>query len=234
MLRGRDTTTIADLAMELGVSRRTVLRDLATLRDRGMAIAGEAGPGGGIRLDAAHGLTAVHLSLAEIIAIWLGARLARAASDLPWGAAAVSGLAKLLASLPRRRARDLRALCRRVLVGPPASAAVRSAAGAPAPQLLTVFEEAFSGGFGLAFVYTDRAGAVSPRHVAPHGLLVEPPVWYILGFDLDKQKPRTFRMDRISRPRVLRDVVFRPDLGVIRDQLPQSERWQPLSGRWLV
>src|SRR5688500_7979926 len=37
-LRGREVTTVSELAEELGVSRRTVLRDLATLRESGMPI----------------------------------------------------------------------------------------------------------------------------------------------------------------------------------------------------
>lgn len=44
MLRGRDTSTVKDLAAALGVSRRTLPRDLASLRERGMPIDGEAGP----------------------------------------------------------------------------------------------------------------------------------------------------------------------------------------------
>ena len=115
LLRGRDTTTVSVLATELGVSRRTLLRDLASLRDRGMPINGEAGPGGGVRLDGTRGQAAVHLSVTEIVALWLGARLARCASDLPWSADADSGMAKLLAGLPAQKARALRALCRRVM-----------------------------------------------------------------------------------------------------------------------
>jgi predicted DNA-binding transcriptional regulator YafY len=72
------------------------------------------------------------------------------------------------------------------------------------------------------------------RRVEPHGLLAETPVWYILSRDIDKAEPRMFRMDRISRPRLLRDVAFRPDERVIRTQLPDLERWQPLTGRWSV
>src|SRR5262245_54176447 len=125
LLRGRDATTIEALADELGVSRRTVLRDLATLRDRGMPISGEAGPGGGVRLEGDRGLAAVHLSLSEIVAMWLAARLSRGASDLPWGEAATSGMRKLLAGLPTEKARALRSLCRRVIVGQPASATIR-------------------------------------------------------------------------------------------------------------
>jgi predicted DNA-binding transcriptional regulator YafY len=81
-------------------------------------------------------------------------------------------------------------------------------------------------------VYSDREGRQSRRRVEPHGLLVEPPVWYVLARDIDKGEPRTFRMDRISRPRLLPDVVFRPDIGMIQAQLPDNDRWRPLSGRW--
>lgn len=232
LLRGRDTTTVDDLAEELGVSRRTVLRDLASLRERGLPISGEAGPGGGVRLEGDRGLAAVHLSLNEIVSIWLAARLSRGASDLPWGEAASSGMAKLLSSIPTAKARALRSLCRRVIAGQPASAIIRAGAGATPPELLRLFEEAFSAGLGLGFHYTDREGRKTQRRIEPHGLLVETPVWYVLARDVDKREPRMFRMDRIARPRLLPDIVFRPDLQVIRAQLPDLDRWRPLSGTW--
>lgn len=231
LLRGRAETTVAALAGELGVSRRTVLRDLALLRARGLPIRGEAGPGGGIRLEGGRGITAVHLALVEIVALWLAARLSREASQLPWNDAARSGLAKLLASLPAPRARELRALCGRVIVGPPASARVRERAAEPPPELLRLFEQAFTAGMGLGFGYTDREGRRSTRRIEPHGLLVETPVWYLLARDLDKDEPRTFRMDRINRPRLLPDRRFRPDLTVIHAQLPDPARWRPLLAR---
>ena len=166
------------------------------------------------------------------MALWLGARLSRGTSDLPWGQAADSGMAKLLGSLPTTKARALRALCRRVIVGRTASAHVREGAAAAPRELLSLFEAAFSTGLGLGFTYRDREGRQSQRRVEPHGLLVEPPVWYVLARDVDKREPRTFRMDRISRPRILADIVFRPDLTVIQVQLPDRDRWRPLLGRW--
>lgn len=232
LLRGRESATVADLAGELGVSRRTLLRDLASLRERGMPISGEAGPGGGVRLEGGRGLAAVHLSLSEIVAIWLGARLSQAASDLPWGEAANSAMAKLLGHLPPPKARALRALCRRVIVGKPASATIRAGAGATPKELLGLFEEAFSTGVGLGFHYTDREGKKTIRRIEPHGLLAEPPVWYVLARDVDKSEPRMFRMDRMARPRLLPEIVFRPDVTVIQTQLPDLERWRPLTGRW--
>src|SRR6187549_2223354 len=149
LLRARDATTVADLAEELAVSERTILRDLAALRERGLPITGEAGRGGGIRLEGDRGITALHLSVSEVAAIWLAARLSREASDLPWGEAARSALAKLLGSLPRAKARELRALCRRVVIGPPASAQVREGAGSAPSELLGLFDAAFSKGLGL-------------------------------------------------------------------------------------
>lgn len=231
-LRAHGETTVSTLAEELGISRRTLLRDLGALRERGMVITGETGPGGGVRLEGDRGVTAVHLSLPEVVAMWLAARLSQETSDLPWGAAANSGLSKLLASLPARKARELRAMCRRVIVGKPATPNTRAGVGAAPPELLALFEQGFSKGLGLGFHYTDREGKLSSRRVEPHGLLVETPVWYVLSRDVDKGAPRTFRMDRIARPKLLPDVSFRPDLALIQSQFPDLEHWRPLMGRW--
>ncbi|HET9954965.1 MAG TPA: WYL domain-containing protein [Polyangiaceae bacterium] len=234
LLRGTEGSTVAQLANQLGVSRRTLLRDLASLRDRGMPISSDVGRGGGVRLEGDRGLTALHLSVSEVVAIWLAARLSREASELPWAEAANSGMAKLLASLPKPKSRALRALCRRVIVGRPASANVRAGIGAPPPELLRLFEEAFSAGLGLAFHYTDREQKVSIRRVEPHGLLVETPAWYVLARDIDKAEPRMFRMDRIARARILPDVEFKPDLRVIQAQFADLSGWHPLAGHWLT
>lgn len=229
LLRGREGTTIEQLADELGVTPRTLHRDLALLRERGMPIRGEPGPGGGIRFERDRGVTAVHLGVSEVVSLWLAARLSRVASDLPWSNEARSGMAKLLASLPREKVRELRAICRRVIVGPPASSRVREQAGAPPPELLRLFEQAFTSGIGLGFRYTDQHGRATMRRIEPHGLLVDPPVWYILARDVDKREPRTFRMDRTESPRLLPDVRFRPDPAILDVQVPDDGRWRPLT-----
>ena len=228
LLRGREGTTVAMLADELQVSERTVLRDLSTLRRRGLPISGDVGRGGGVRLEGERGVAAVHLNLAEVVSLWLAATLSRGASELPWGEAARSGLAKLLASLPQPKARELRTLCRRVIVGPPASECVRGTLGEAPKELLHLFEEAFTRGVGIAFNYVDRNGRLSGRRVEPHGLLVQSPVWYVLARDFDKSEPRMFRMDRIARPRLMPELEFRPSLDVVSALLPEDIRWRPL------
>lgn len=224
-LRAEAETTVSHLAAEFEVSPRTLLRDLAALRERGLPISGQAGPGGGVRLEGTRGVTAVHLSLAEVASLWLSARLAREASLLPWSGAATAALDKLLASLPPARAQALRAMLRRVFVGRPASAALAASVAAPPTELLALFDQAFSDGLGLTFHYRDARRQRSRRRIEPHGLLVEPPVWYLLARDVDKQLPRTFRMDRIERPMLDAGVHFRPDLQLALSQLPPTGRY---------
>lgn len=228
LLRGRDAGSVEQLADELGVSARTLHRDLATLRERGIPVTGDAGPGGGVRLEGERGVTAVHLSIAEVVTLWLSSRLAQAASDLPWSGAADSALRKLLASLPKARASQLRALCRRVVVGQPASDHVRAAAGQPPPELLRLVEQSFNSGTALAFEYIDREGAHSTRQVELHGLLVKAPVWYLAAFDLDKAGARLFRMDRVRKPRLLPGVRFKPEQARLLEALPKEIAWKPL------
>lgn len=219
-LRTAGSTTADALANEFGVSARTLYRDLRALREQGLAIAADAGRGGGIRLDGSSGAINVRLSVAEIVSLWLAARLSRHASDLPWSAEARSALNRLLASLPRAKAAELRQLCQRVFVGPEASPEVRLTATAPASELLRRFEEAFSRRLGLAIAYTDATGRKTERRVEPHGLLVQPPVWYLLARDVDKRAARMFRLDRIGASRVAASIHFRPDPAIIRVQVP--------------
>jgi predicted transcriptional regulator len=51
LLAERDYTTVADLAEELGVSTRTLHRDLALLREMGVPVEGDRGSGGGLHLE---------------------------------------------------------------------------------------------------------------------------------------------------------------------------------------
>ena len=141
-LRATTETTVEELASALDVSARTVRRDLALLRDRGMPITAESGRGGGVRLEGARGVVAVHLGIPEIVALWLGARLAQAVADVPWTRRANGALTKLLASLPAAGARELRDLCGRIFIGPDASARVREGVGPVAPGLFHLFETA--------------------------------------------------------------------------------------------
>ena len=51
ILRRNSSSTVDALAAEVGVSRRTILRDITALRDQGFVIYSECGRGGGLQLD---------------------------------------------------------------------------------------------------------------------------------------------------------------------------------------
>ncbi|WP_044890612.1 helix-turn-helix transcriptional regulator [Myxococcus hansupus] len=224
-LRGREATTVAEIAEALDVSGRTVHRDLATLRQRGIPVSSDTGPGGGVRLERDRGVAAVHLSQEEVVALWLAASLSSTGSTLPWGNAARSGLQKLFASVPKERSRGMRELIRRVVVSRPASARVLADVGKPPEELLAVFERAFREQVCLSFDYRDRHGNSSRRCVEPHGLLVESPVWYVLARDVEKSAARMFRMDRIRRARIVPDRPFTPDMDGLHAQV-EAQREQ--------
>jgi predicted DNA-binding transcriptional regulator YafY len=215
LLRGTDSTTVDAAAAELRVTGRTVLRDLAVLREAGFPIRGEAGPGGGIRLERDRGVTAVHLREDEVAALWLAARLSASVSRLPWNGAARAALDKLFASLPRERARSVRALVGRVHVGRPATARVVAELGPPPAELLGAFEAAFGRKVCLAFDYRDRHGRETRRCVEPHGLMVEAPAWYVLARDTATGAARLFRMDRIRGARPVPERAFVPDFAAV-------------------
>lgn len=98
---------------------------------------------------------------------------------------------------------------RSVLIGDPAPAATLATVGRVDPNLLQAFERCFNGGWVLRFAYTDREGRRTRRRVEPHALLVRAPIWYIVAWDLRRDAPRTFRMDRIRSP-VVDEATFGP------------------------
>lgn len=227
-LRARQHTTVGDLARELGVSARTIRRDVADLRRKGMEIEGDRGVGGGIRFSRYAPLPPLRLDEGQAVGLWLSVQIARRVAGLPFSRGTSTGLHTVLSALPCARRSQLRRLYERIRIGTPASTPVARSAGDICPTLLDTFERSFSNETCLSFQYSDRFGAVSQRRVAPHGILVKVPVWYILAIDVDKDLPRAFRMDRIAKPRPT-GRPFRPSWEAIAE-LEASLEWMPRPG----
>lgn len=224
LLRSDRNPTMTDLAEELGVTVRTIRRDVAALRMRGMDIEGERGRGGGIRFARFAPLPPLYLEESEAVGLWLSVQLARHAARIPYSGGSQTGLNKVLAALPEARRRNLRRLAQRIFVGDQASANVRASMGETVPALLDIFERCFGDEVCLGFDYEDRKGNRTRRQIEPHGIYVDMPVWYILAFDPEKDAARMFRMDRISNPRVLRQR-FSPSNEVLDAFLEELPFW---------
>ena len=86
LLAERDVTTPQELAAELGVSVRTLHRDLAMLRELGAPIDGDRGRGGGLRLEQGWSMGRVHLNESEAMGLLLSLTIAeKIGSPLPAG-----------------------------------------------------------------------------------------------------------------------------------------------------
>jgi predicted DNA-binding transcriptional regulator YafY len=209
LLRRRGTVTVQELAVRFEVTERTIHRDLERLRDRGFAIEGAPGPGGGMRLRAGGAPIPTLLETREVVGLVVAVSLARADTHVPFGRPARSAIDKLIGALPEKRARAVRQLLLRIVVGPPATRSVVEGLSEVNASILERIEEAFATHRCVSFQYRDRHGAVTTRRAEPHALLVQSPAWYLLAMDLDRSEPRMFRLDRVGRSRLLREA-FRP------------------------
>lgn len=190
------------IAERLGVSLRTVRRAVADLRASGIVIDGDPGRGGGIRLRGRAGLPRLRLEHTEVVSLLLALALAESAR-LPVLGSGLPGLRdKLSLAFAESSRRELGTLRRRILIGRPASDAVRASWRTPAARVAGSVQDAFVARRVMSFLYVDGAGARTSRDVEPQCLLLNAPVWYVLAHDLARGAPRSFRMDRMLEPEV--------------------------------
>ena len=221
-LRRSGTSTVAELAQDVGASRRTVLRDISALRDEGFVIHSEPGRGGGLQLDPQSVQATARLSVAEVFALLISVASMRAAGNLPFSGLADAGLAKIEKALPSDKVRDLRRFLDCLYVGELAPQVDLSNMGAMDSALLPAFETAFLGRLQLRFQYRDAKGVVTSRIVEPQAMLILPPLWYLVAWDPVRKDFRYFRMDRISVPEFIPDTTFR------RRHVPFEDHVRPI------
>lgn len=207
-LRREGSAKIEDIAQSVEASRSTILRDISALRDQGFVIHSEPGRGGGIYLDPQSVQTTARLTVPEIFALVISVASMRAAANFPFFDLADAGLAKIEKSLPSDKVRDLRRFMECLWIGPLAPQVDATNIGTIDGSLLAAFETAFLKRHLLRFHYRDAKGNDTDRQVEPQALLILPPLWYLVGWDPDRNGFRHFRMDRITAPECLPDQKF--------------------------
>ncbi|WP_052161273.1 YafY family protein [Hoeflea sp. BAL378] len=176
----------AALAAELGVSLRTIYRDIDALKAQGAAIDGEAGVG--FVLKPGFMLPPLMFSEEEIEALVLGSRWVAERADQPLGAAALNALAKIAAVLPD----DLKAgLDDSALLVVPRE---RLAAG---ESELPLIRDAIRAQRKLTIAYADVNGAASRRTIWPIALAFFERSRMIVAWCELRNDFRHFRADRI-------------------------------------
>ncbi|MDT0444799.1 helix-turn-helix transcriptional regulator [Streptomyces johnsoniae] len=190
-----------ELAARLGVSVRTVRRDIERLRDLGYPVGSARGSAGGYRLTAGTAMPPLLLDDDEAVAMAVGLRTAAAGSVTGIADSSARALAKLEQVLPTRLRPRVRALHEATLplTGEPALPAAER--DAVAPDALVLIAGACRRGERLRFRYhAKRAAEPAERHVEPHRLVSDGRRWYLVAWDLDREDWRSFRLDRLTRP----------------------------------
>ncbi len=195
LLQMRRTWSGAELADRLGVTLRTIRRDIDRLRDLGYPVEGTTGTAGGYRLAAGADLPPLLLDDEEAVAIAVALRTATSGVT-GIEETAVRALAKLEQVLPQRLRHQVA-----TLQATTAPLPVPWSTGPEAdPTVLATLAAACRDHEITTFTYRTGKGVTGRRRAEPHALVAAAPVWYLVAYDTDHDEWRLFRVDRLSDP----------------------------------
>ena len=213
LLQGSPRWSGPQLADRLGVTVRTVRRDVERLRRLGYPVLTETGSAGGYRLGAGgRAMPPLMLDRDEAVAVAVCLRSTATDSIAGGGEAAVRALGKLEQLLPPTLRRQ---------VGAIGTMTARLGAGAApvSPEVLVTVARACRDGERLRVRYRDGRGRETDRTLDPHRLVSTARRWYLVAHDRDRDDWRTFRVDRLRRRRCHRppgDARRRARSGLVR------------------
>lgn len=180
-----------ELAARLGVTGRTLRRDIERLRELGYAVTATRGSVGGYQLEGGADMPPLLLTDDEAVALAIGLRSYASEGIADGELTALTALAKLEQLLPTELRRRVNALAdvqpmRRNLPRVPAELL---------GQLALVCRDRDR----IRFHYAARNGTESERLVEPHSIVSSSRHWFLVAWDVDRADWRTFRVDRMSR-----------------------------------
>ncbi|WP_107487305.1 helix-turn-helix transcriptional regulator [Streptomyces sp. MOE7] len=204
LLQNRGRLTADELAEELGVSTRTVYRDIDSLSSAGIPVYGDAGHRGGYQLLGGYRtqLTGLHADEAESLFL---AGLPGAADDLGLGEVLAAAQLKLAAALPtplRGRADRIRERFHLDALG--------WYREQDSPPALVALADAVWNQRRIQVRYRRWAEPQEvQRELDPYGLVLKAGVWYLVA--AADGAARTYRVSSILRLAVGEDGFERPD-----------------------
>lgn len=191
LLQSRPTWTGPELARRLGVTTRSVRRDVERLRELGYPVHASHGTGGGYQLGAGRALPPLLLDSEEAVAVAVCLRLAAGGTVAGVGEAALRTMTKLDQVLPATLRSEVAAVQEATVTLDQRPIQVD-------PDILLLLARAVRAEVLARFEYTAKDGAASERRVEPYRLVATGRRWYLMAYDLDREDWRTFRLDRIG------------------------------------
>lgn len=177
--------TLRDVMEEFRISKRTALRDIASLEQLGAPIYAEYGRHGGYTLIRPVRLPPISFTAEEVYALYLSLQILASVSDIPFKATYSSIDRKFTEALSERQKEQVRRIRHRV-------GFYVTRQQAACPWLETVIAAATENK-GLNITYRGEA-----RRIQPLFVYLMKGYWYCRSVDLDKKSHRVFRCDRIE------------------------------------
>lgn len=205
LLQGRPHWTGPELADRLGITVRTVRRDVERLRRLGYPVLAGLGVAGGYQLGSGgREMPPLMLDRDEAVAVAVSLRAVAGDMVAGGGEAALSALAKLDQLLPptlRRQVGAIDAMTSRL-----------GASTSPVDaELLVTLSRACRDGERLRVAYRDGRGRQTERTLDPYRLVQTPRRWYLVAHDRDRGDWRTFRVDRLIEVTATGHIVHAVD-----------------------
>lgn len=216
LVNERRTFTVQELADECGVSRRTMIRDLAELSELGIPLYSEVGPHGGYRVLREKVLPPISFTEYEAMALFFAAQSLQNYRSLPFNNEVQSALRKFFHYLSSDLKQKIKRMQQRLTFWvPPHELDV--------PYLKDLLEAALEQRI-LQICY--EASAAQERLIQPLGLYTMNGLWYCRAYCFRAVDYRVFRVDRISGLRREVDQSQKVDLTeeniqewILRDDL---------------
>ncbi len=195
LLKSQPHHIAPELAQELGISQRTLMRDLNILKNKGYPIETEQGRGGGIRLHPHWGMGKLHLNYQELIDLLLSLAIMEKVGSSLFLQHLDAIKDKIASAFPPEQRSQIQDLRKRILISDCTSEQKIDR------NITPISDHISAGFFGQKMVditYRDEHLNQTTRKIEPHYLFLNWPIWYILAYDHLRKDVRCFRLDRIQ------------------------------------
>lgn len=200
-LQARSPRPAPELAASLGVTVRTIYRDVEALEAAGVPIYTMRGARGGIALLDGYRQAVAQLSEEEVRALFIGG--ADPLADLGMGERLTGAREKLFGALSTRQREHAAHTHQRIRIEP------RPWGQGPQPlEALARLRAAVWDERRIQVTYRDQNGKVGTRRLDPLGIVFKGGIWYAVARERDRTK--TFRAERFLSIEVQPERFVRP------------------------
>lgn len=232
-LRRATPVSASQLAMQFGVSRRTIYRDIETLSLLGVPVYSERGRSGGIRLLEGYFLPPLMFSTKEAISLLLGLTFLHRLRHKPFATELALAEQKLLAALPERLNQlmqnapqiiNFEEMTNDIFHPEPDDSLAN---GRSENHILTHFLQAILDGKRVTFHYQSPYNSQDKViEAVPMGMFWDRNRWYLVGTTANSRQDATrlWRADRVVRIQLGRELA---------DERPFFDIQSLLNHNWL-